>query len=111
MEQDFKAVSERVVNGPPHEEMMVGEGLEPDRYRHYLDTFDLTRQQEDELMRVLWDIASRFVEWGFGTDVIHHVFSEMFEKAGNPDGFSLNWKSGDEQQENQRARDDGAGKE
>ena len=37
----------------------------PDDYRHHLEGTDLTLEQQDELLRVLFDIMRQFVDWGF----------------------------------------------
>ena len=56
--------------------------LDPDEYREDLDQFDLTKEQQDEMLAVLWNIMRTFVEIGFGLDSVQ-VFSTA--KNGRPD--------------------------
>lgn len=56
--------------------------FEPEQFREHIADLDLTRAQQDELLRVIWDIAMRFVEMGFGVDSIHNLFPELFENPG-----------------------------
>lgn len=53
--------------------------LNPDRYRAHLEGFDLTKEQEDELLSTLWDIMRTFVEIGFGLDSVQVVSLLMSE--------------------------------
>ena len=50
-------------------------------YKPYLDGFDLTDEQAEELLHTLWQIMSRFVELGFGVDSVQILFPGIFEKA------------------------------
>lgn len=40
-----------------------------EKYRAKLAEFDLDRDAETELLRILWDIMSAFVDMGFTTDL------------------------------------------
>lgn len=81
MDEDFKAVSEDVASGPPSGETTGEQAFDPDRYRHHLEDFALTREQEDELMRVLWTMMLSFVDLGWGVDSVHNIFAQMVDKS------------------------------
>ena len=51
--------------------------FDADEYRPYLDGFDLTEEQANELLATLWDIMKAFVELGFGVDSIHRFLPEL----------------------------------
>lgn len=40
--------------------------IDPDRYRHHLDAFDMTEEAKLDFMRAVWSILERFVDdaWG-----------------------------------------------
>ena len=44
--------------------------FEPDDYRHHLDEFDLTQEQQNELLESLWMIMSTMVDIGWGVDTV-----------------------------------------
>lgn len=60
----------------------------PDDYREFFKSEDMTPEQEDELILTLWEIARMFVEMGYGISPINNIFSNKTEKsdqvAGNP---------------------------
>ena len=43
--------------------------FDPAKYHTELDDFDLTEEQKQELLAVLWSIMCSFVELGFSVDV------------------------------------------
>ena len=55
--------------------------LDADKYRPYLEEFDLTEDQKDELLLTLWHILRTFVDIGFGLDSVQMIFPAMVEKA------------------------------
>ena len=71
--------------------------LDPDEYREHLEDFDLTAEQENELLAVLWNIMRTFVDIGFGLDSVQ-VFStgkpgEAVEISGPDSGNALRKKN------------------
>lgn len=46
----------------------------PDEYRHHLDGLNLSAEQQEELLLILFDILRQFVDWGFN---IHPVQSAL----------------------------------
>lgn len=40
------------------------------RYRQHLESFDLTEEQQTELLAILWRILATFVDLGFGVDSV-----------------------------------------
>lgn len=54
--------------------------FDPERYREHLKECDLTRSQEDDLLRVLWDIMCGFVDLGLGLDSVQ-IVSALVAKA------------------------------
>ncbi len=62
--------------------------LEPDRYREHLSAFELSTQQQNEMMQILWNIMSTMVDIGWGVDTVQLFLPELFEKTG-PDSGNL----------------------
>ncbi len=44
--------------------------FEADRYRSYVDDFEMTEAQKQAFLRALWDIMSTFVRLGFGVESV-----------------------------------------
>jgi hypothetical protein len=53
----------------------------PDDYRDEFKCFDLTREQEDEVIFALWEIVRMFVELGYGVNSINKVFPTLLENT------------------------------
>lgn len=68
---------------------------DPDRYREDIADLGLTTEQENEVLRVLFDIMRTFAEIGYGIDPVQAIFSEMARKAMREDA--------EQQQESQPA--------
>ena len=62
--------------------------LNPDRYREHLSAFELTIEQQNDMMQVLWNMMNTFVDIGWGVDTVQMFLPELFEKAG-PDSGNL----------------------
>lgn len=64
--------------------------FDPDDYRAELKELNLTREQEDEFLVLLWNLISHFVDIGFGIEatqlVIAAHFAECFETENGEDG-------------------------
>ena len=87
--------------------------LDPDEYREDLDDFDLTRDQQDEMLAVLWNIMRTFVEIGFGLDSVQMFSTAKSNRSGEitgPDSGKLLDKKNNPQQFN-RAADHSGSKE
>lgn len=60
--------------------------LNPDEFRDDLAEFELTREQENELLQTLWNIMSTMVNIGWGVDSVQMLLPDLFEKAGDDYG-------------------------
>ncbi|CAA0107189.1 Uncharacterised protein [Halioglobus japonicus] len=65
-----------------HPSAPVPPTLDPDEHREMLAAFELTKEQENELLQTLWNIMSAMVDLGWGLDSVH-LFSN--QAAGNVD--------------------------
>lgn len=52
--------------------------LNPEDYREHLDD-DLSEEQQNELLHILWDIMRTMVDIGWGVDNVQLVLPELFE--------------------------------
>ena len=88
--------------------------LDPDDYREDLEEFDLSNDQQDDLLAVLWNIMRTFVEIGFGLDSVQ-VFSttegESPIEEASPDSGNRLEKVGIPRRFNQAAIEHAANKE
>lgn len=55
--------------------------LNPDDYRQDLASFQLTEEQENELLDILWNIMKTMVGIGWGVDTVHYLLPEIFGNA------------------------------
>ena len=55
--------------------------LDPDRYREHLKEFELTKDQQDELLAALWHIMRTFVDIGFGLESVQLFSGASDDKA------------------------------
>ena len=55
--------------------------FDPEKYRHMLDTIELTEAEKDEMLGVLWEIMQSFVLLGWGLDPTQSVFASIAQKA------------------------------
>ena len=51
--------------------------LDAEKYRKYLEEFDLTEEQETELLSALYSIMKAFVDLGFEVDSVHYLIPEL----------------------------------
>ena len=65
----------------PTQPIAVGLALDPERYRSYLESFEMSQAEQDELLQTLWNILSTFVDIGFGLDSVQNLFSGIIENA------------------------------
>ncbi len=62
--------------------------LEADEYRHHLGEFDLTEDQQNELLQSLWYIMSILVDIGWGVDTVQLLLPDIFAEVA-PDSKKL----------------------
>lgn len=83
-----KAVNTRRAgsNLPP----VTGEGpvytapvFEPDVYREDMAGLGLCRDQETEILEILWSIMGHFARWGFNADVCGLMFQDFNQASAN----------------------------
>ena len=60
-------------------------GFDPDRYRVHLSDIEIDQAQQDELLRVLWEMMSTMVNIGWGVDNVQLVLPELFNEAHEVD--------------------------
>ena len=79
--------------GPPDttdQPMVTVLNFAPEKYRDQLADYELTKEQEDELLTTLWHIMRTFVELGWGLDSVQLLSAEKaFTEAGNTTGDSV----------------------
>ena len=63
--------------------------LDPDKYRHHLDEFDLTDEQKTQLLQTLWSIMSTMVDIGFSVDSVQLASLFARENSGPESGDAL----------------------
>lgn len=85
--------------------------LDESEYHADLAEFNLTPQQESELLQALWNIMRSFVELGWGVDSIQQIFPVLFDKDADADGNLLERIEKDAQGQFNRAASAGQGKE
>ncbi len=62
--------------------------FKPDDYRHHLNEFDLSEDQQNELLASLWSIMSTLVDIGWGVDTVQMLCPELFSEVA-PDSEKL----------------------
>uniref|UniRef100_UPI003BA9BFE8 hypothetical protein n=1 Tax=Stappia sp. TaxID=1870903 RepID=UPI003BA9BFE8 len=60
--------------------------MDADRYRKEMAELDLTDDQVNELLAILWDIMRRFVELGISTEICGSIFEAVFESSVSESG-------------------------
>ena len=63
--------------------------LDVDKYRPFLDEFELTEAQQRELLETLWTMMKTFVELGFGVDPVQQVLSAAILSAAESTASDL----------------------
>ncbi len=81
------------VTPPLNSDTVAPPQLNPDDYREELAEFDLTEEQENELLQTLWHIMSTFVDIGWGVDTVQMFLPDLFEKAGADSGNLIDSKN------------------
>jgi hypothetical protein len=62
--------------------------FESDDYRHHVEEFDLTEEQQNELLASLWSIMSTMVDIGWGVDSVQLLLPDLFSEVA-PDSEKL----------------------
>ncbi|MEC9243750.1 MAG: hypothetical protein VYB05_03155 [Pseudomonadota bacterium] len=60
--------------------------LDAAKYRQELAGLDLTADQANELLTILWDIMRRFVELGISTEICGSIFEAFIESSVSESG-------------------------
>lgn len=55
--------------------------LDADKYRHFVEDFEMTKEQQEELLGIIWNIMRSFVELGWGVDSVNRIFAELAQNA------------------------------
>lgn len=63
--------------------------FDPAKYRQHLESFDLTEQQQTELLAILWRILATFVELGFGVDSVQTLLPALAEASAEDEADQL----------------------
>lgn len=58
-------------------------------YRDALDDFDLSEEQEEELLQTLWNVMSVFVDIGWGADSVQLVFGDLLKQEALDEGAAI----------------------
>ena len=64
------------------------QGLDVEKYRPYVDDFDLSEEQKDELLKAVWSMLETFVDRSFDEDPVHHLLAED-DSAGKSSANSI----------------------
>ncbi|RLJ20759.1 hypothetical protein DJ030_06355 [bacterium endosymbiont of Escarpia laminata] len=96
-----RPVNNETACGPPmhaDEPAVTVLKLDPDEYRHYLEEFDMTEAQQNELLQTLWHIMSAFVDMGWGLDSVQLLPALMEKSAGQDSDNPLTRKDAEKTQ-------------
>ena len=63
--------------------------FDPDEYRADISHFELTKQQEDELLLSLFHIMKTFVELGWGVENTQLALKDMFRDSDKSANVNL----------------------
>lgn len=83
--KDQTTIEDRAIKGeePSDLKMRPPLQLDEDEYRADLAEFDLSEDQQNELLQALWNIMSMCVDIGWGVDTVRLVCPELFEKVAS----------------------------
>lgn len=73
--EEFRSIT--LASGPGEGSGFPAADFDPSRYSADMEEFDLTEEQERELLATLWSIMRSFVELGFEGDVGSTLFPEV----------------------------------
>lgn len=63
--------------------------FDPAEYQEYVEEFDLTDDQKNELLATLWHIMASFVDLGFGVSSLHHVLPALAQISSNCESHEI----------------------
>lgn len=63
--------------------------LDVDKYRKYVDHFDITEERKVELLQTLWSIMYAFVQAGYGVDSIHRALPALADFSSEAESDEL----------------------
>lgn len=63
-------------DNPPDSQHFETLACDTEKYRKYLEGFDLSEEEQAEVLEILWKIMAAFVDMGFGVDSIHFLPKE-----------------------------------
>lgn len=64
-------------------------GLDAEKYREYVDDFDLTEEQKIMLLKSVWDVMQTFVDRAFEDDPVQQLRKTSTISRGIPDDHAL----------------------
>jgi len=68
--------------GPPaNSALLSAPELELDKYRAMISEMQITEEEANELLKILWEIAATFARMGVGVDPVQVVFGERLIEA------------------------------
>ncbi len=62
--------------------------LDTDAHRHHFDEFNMTVDQQNELLQALWYIMSTLVDIGWGVDTVQMLLPDIYVEVA-PDSKKL----------------------
>jgi hypothetical protein len=63
-----------------------------EKYRKYVDQFDLPENHKMELIHIVWRIMESFVDRAFGDDPVQHCLELKAEKDGQDSAIVIDSK-------------------
>ena len=79
---------ETIINTSTAKNSVASLEFEPNDYRHHLDDFDLSEDQQNELLASLWYIMSTLVDIGWNVDTVQILLPDIFTEVA-PDSKKL----------------------
>lgn len=69
--------------------------LDIKKYQSHIEDFELTEEQQRELLETIWSIMISFVDIGFGVDVVQLLFGDTAPNSSNskPDAVKIKDRS------------------
>ena len=65
----------------------------PEKYRNHVKDFDLSEDEQTELLRTLWHIMAGFVDIGFGVESVQRLLPEFTEFSSQTEVDQLQQES------------------
>ena len=77
----MKTPDHRAKGASPHPGLSPAPKLNLEDYREDLAGFDLSKEQEEELIQTLWMIVCTLIDIGFGFDAVQQVIPDYLQRA------------------------------